>query len=157
MEARLIGRVGAICLTIAILGSMLAALPAEARQRLLITTVVGPAQKVPPGEFRVAHAKCPRGYYVISAGLQLGAIEPVSDFRASPRVWKSDGRNQEENFSVFKHRVQAVCISGRSGIAVRSVRSARGASSATAGGHRNDRRYIEQARRDYAKGIVQSS
>ena len=78
-----------------------------------------------PGQFGVARAKCPRGYHVVAAGLQLGAIEPVIDFRASARVWKSDGLNPEENFSVFKHRVQVTCISGRSGLAVRSARDPR--------------------------------
>lgn len=149
----MIGRVGAISVATAILGSMFAALPAEA-QRLLVTDVLGPPKNVRPGQFGVARAKCPRGYHVVAAGLQLGAIEPVSDFRASARVWKSDGFNPEENFTVFGHRVQVTCIAGRSGVAVRSVRSGRGSGAATSTSAAGDRRYIRQARMDYAKGIV---
>jgi hypothetical protein len=93
--------------------------------KLSFKSKLGPDKNVPADSFRVAKAKCPRGWAATGGGLYLGAIEPVVDGPTfNGRGWFSDGYNPSTTTN-FSHAVEVRCVKGKNGIKVNAKKAPR--------------------------------
>ena len=119
MSIRLIGAIAAAALIVAaVVWTPVFAGQKSSKPKLQFTSVLGPDTPVPPNDFAVARAQCPRGYIATGGGLFLGAIIPITDGpTVDGRAWESDGFNPSGT-NVFDHSVLVQCAKGKKGLKV---------------------------------------
>ncbi len=89
-----------------------------------VVAVLGKQVNVPAGQFVMAYAYCPKGYYVTGGGAYNGAITViVSAPRRDLHGWLIDGMNPDPKKRTFTETATAVCIKGSPAVPIAAAAS----------------------------------